>query len=68
MLGSALKRIGSDVGFNIFPLSRKELEVKDVVRTFRCIEVSPLVAETKFLNKSRIDFYLSSEKRRSIND
>jgi dTDP-4-dehydrorhamnose reductase len=68
MLGSALKRIGSDLGFNILPSSKEEFELKDVVTTFRCIEVSPLVTETKSVNKSRIDFYLSLERRRLINE
>ena len=67
MLGSALKRIGSDVGFTILSPSRKELDLGNEVATLRYIEENPVVSETKSVNKERIDFHLSSEKRKTIN-
>ena len=44
MLGSALKRIGSDVGFTILSPSRKELDLANEVATLRYVEANPVDA------------------------
>ena len=53
MLGSALKRIGSDAGFTILSLSRKEMDLENENPTLRYIEASSLVAETKSVNEQK---------------
>jgi len=68
MLGSALKRIGSDAGFTISSPSKKEMDLENEVATLRYIEANSLVAETKSVIGQRIDLYLSSEKRKITND
>lgn len=68
MLGSALKRIGSDAGFTISSPSKKEMDLENEVVTLRYIEANSLVAETKSVIGQRIDLYLSSEKRKITND
>jgi GDP-L-fucose synthase len=44
MLGSALKRIGSDAGFTILSPSRKELDLENDVATLEYLEANPVDA------------------------
>jgi dTDP-4-dehydrorhamnose reductase len=44
MLGSALKRIGSDAGFTILSPSRKQLDLENEFATLQYIEANPVDA------------------------